>query len=76
MKRISLSRAKRLYASDVEVGCWLVYERDFGISPPRPIAYGATEEEARENARRSAQVARIPPERYDGEAYLIVPDQQ
>jgi len=65
MHRISLSRARRLYASDVEIGCWLVFERNHGGAPISPVGYGATEEEARKNARR-----------YDGEACLIVPDEK
>ena len=78
-KRITLSQAKRLYGFNVKVGGVLIYDRlpDFGgLAPTGPVAYGATEEEARENARLNALAAHVPPEHFDGEAYEIVPDEE
>jgi hypothetical protein len=79
MKRITLSQAKRLYASNVKVGGVLVYDRlpDFGgLSPTGPVGYGTTEEEARQSARLNALAGHVLPEHYYGDAYEIVADEE
>jgi hypothetical protein len=41
-----------------------------GVSMPSGL--GATEEEAREDARRTAEKGNVPPESLDGPAYLVI----